>query len=257
MRMYKMAMGLLLAALLRGDADAATEGAEITIAIRGEHKGVILALLEAVDQKTTITGITALDSLSSTYGLIGIYRTGRGSGFYGHRFRLTFPPGADVEAIAEAYQNVWEDPPSDIENAGLRLLAKVGAGTASGLFYTAAATAGLKSDSSMGFEILGGAIIGCSVGFPLGVTLVDPYDSGPKTLLAGVVPILTTYFLLKVSQPREGTVVLLAYGVPVISLISSLTVSELSRQPPQDRRVSLGLSPTLNSGLSAVATLRF
>ena len=130
-----------------------TEPKEITIYILGEHKAVVLALLEAVDEETTITGIADFDALSATYGLIGIYRKGRSSsGFYGHRFRLTFPPDADVPAIAGAYwnlsyvQSIEPEPPSetraqkhpfDIENAGLRLLAKVAAGTTSGgRFYS-------------------------------------------------------------------------------------------------------------------------
>ena len=81
-----------------------TEPKEITIYVRGEYKAVTAALLDAVDEGTPITGVADFDSLSSTYGLIGIYlKSSRSSGFYGHRFRLTFPPGADVASIAGAY----------------------------------------------------------------------------------------------------------------------------------------------------------
>ena len=80
------------------------EPKEITIYIRGGYKAVTAALLDAVDEGTPVTGIADFDSLSSTYGLMRIYRKGRGaSGFYGHRFRLTFPPVADVAAITGAY----------------------------------------------------------------------------------------------------------------------------------------------------------
>ena len=83
-----------------------TEPKEITIYIRGGHK-TVAALLDAVDEGTLVTGIADFDSLSSTYGLMGIYRKGRrSSGFYGHRFRLTFPSGADVASIAGAYWNL-------------------------------------------------------------------------------------------------------------------------------------------------------
>lgn len=75
-----------------------TETKEITIYIGGEYKTVAAALLDAVDEETPITGVADFDSLSSTYGLIGI-----SSGFYGYRFRLTFPPAADVASIAGAY----------------------------------------------------------------------------------------------------------------------------------------------------------
>ena len=83
------------------------ETQEITIHISGEHKAVISALLAAVDEETTRTGIAELDALAATYGLMGIYRKGRISPFYYRsRFRLTFPPGADVVAIAGAYGNL-------------------------------------------------------------------------------------------------------------------------------------------------------
>ena len=79
---------------------------EITIYIRGEHKAVVAALVDAVDEETTITGIADFDALSATYGLMGIYRTGRMSPFYGYRFRMMFPPGVDVAAIAGTYWNL-------------------------------------------------------------------------------------------------------------------------------------------------------
>ena len=83
-----------------------TEPKEITIYIRGEHKAVVAALVDAVDEETTITGIADFDALSATYGLRGIDRMGKMSPFYGYRFRLTFPQGADVAAIAGAYWNL-------------------------------------------------------------------------------------------------------------------------------------------------------
>ncbi len=94
---------------------------------------------------------------------------------------------------------VKEIPPSgwDLEkNNGLRRLAKVAAGTASGIAVTAVAI-GVQYEtredpSSSGYEgiayFLVGAAIGCSVGFPLGVSAVDPYGSLPSTLLAGAIP---------------------------------------------------------------------
>ena len=96
----------LFAAFMAAEADARTEPAEITIHIRGEHKAVISALLAAVDEGTTRTGIAELDSLAATYGLIGIERKGRMSPFYGYQFQLTFPPDSDGTAIAGAYWNL-------------------------------------------------------------------------------------------------------------------------------------------------------
>ena len=219
-----------------------------------------------------LQGIADFDSLSATYGLMGIHRTGRMSPFYyGNRFRLTFPPAADVATVTAAYgnlsyiQSVEHKPPPetraqkhpfDKENAGLRLLAKVATGTASGVAFTVI-VAGAIANESMGGHFLGGAAIGCSVGFPIGVTAVDPYDSLPKTLLAGVIPgalgIGSVQFR-NIQSSDIWFVLGMAYVAPVIS---SLYASEASRKPPQSRRVSFALAPTLNGGLSAVATLRF
>ena len=112
-----LAVITLFAMLMVEDADAdqavnqkKTEPKEITIYIGGEYKTVAAALLDAVDEETPITGVADFDSLSSTYGLIGI-----SSGFYGYRFRLTFPPAADVASIAGAY---WSLPYIDsVESA--------------------------------------------------------------------------------------------------------------------------------------------
>lgn len=83
------------------------EPKEITIYISGEYKAVVLALLGAVDKGTLVTEIADFDSLSATYGLMEIYRKSRkSSGFYGHRFRLTFPPPTDVASIIGAYGNL-------------------------------------------------------------------------------------------------------------------------------------------------------
>ena len=75
--MHRVATGGLFALLLMGDAHAATEPEAIEIFIPQEHKEVISALLKAVEEGTTVTGIAEFDSLSATYGLIGVYGKGR------------------------------------------------------------------------------------------------------------------------------------------------------------------------------------
>ena len=160
--------------------------------------------------------------------------------------------------------------PFDIENAGLRILAKVAVGTFSGIASTGVVMGVLDriyepygdpdADAyrEIGFSLFG-AIIGCSAGFPLGISSVDPYDSLPKTLLAGVIPGAVGIGLI---WAGHETGFLIAYVFPVIS---SLAASESSRQSlsaelkskPQSRRISFVLVPTLNGGLSTVATLRF
>ena len=57
MIMYRMVVIALFAVLLMDDAYAEMEPAEITIHIRAEHKAIVSALLEAVDEGTLVTGI--------------------------------------------------------------------------------------------------------------------------------------------------------------------------------------------------------
>ena len=142
------------------------------------------------------------------------------------------------------------------EDMTLRIAKKVAGGTIFCFSFTVLGLWGSVDDSysDSGFEgaalVLSTAAIGTSIGFPLGVSLVDPYDSFPKTLLAGVIPI----GLWRMGNSVEESGFWLA---SIVSVISSLTVSELSRKPPQARRVSVGLIPDPKGGLSAVATLRF
>ena len=175
-------------------------------------------------------------------------------------------PGHTQDAPADSLA-VVEMRRFDIENDGLRNLAKLGVGTLSGVLVTGVVTKSVlpriypPKDPDDTFRELGlfllGVGVGCSVGFPLGVTAVDPYDSFPKTLLAGVIPGLVGLGLLleaAVDDDLAGTGFLLMYVVPPIS---SLAVSEASRKPPQPSRISLGLAPTTNGSLSAVAQLCF
>ena len=139
------------------------------------------------------------------------------------------------------------------EDMTLRIAKKVAGGTVFCFAFTVLGLWGSEGDGSYsdsGLEgaalVLSTAAIGTSVGFPLGVSLVDPYDSLPKTLLAGVIPI----GLWRIGVSGFWT-------ASIVSVISSLTASELSRNHPQAHRISVGLVPAPNRGLSAVTTLRF
>ena len=142
------------------------------------------------------------------------------------------------------------------EDGSLRIPKKVAGGIIFCFSFTVlglwGSVDGSSYDSGLEWAVppLSIAAIGTSVGFPLGVSLVDPYDSFPKTLLAGVIPI---------GLWRMGNSVSVSgfWMASIVSVISSLTVSELSRKPPQAHRISVGLVPAPNRGLSAVATLRF
>ena len=96
-----------------------------------------------------------------------------------------------------------------------------------------------------------GFCIGNVIGTPLGVSVVDSHDLFIASLVGSVVG-LTGGIGLTIAS--SGVLFPSLFIGPVIG---ATMMSEQSRKPPQVRRVSLSLSPTLNGGLSAVATLRF
>ena len=174
---------------------------------------------------------------------------------------LAVLPMGDAEAVEQERRR-----PFDIENRGLRLLAKVAAGTASGVAVTAIAIdvqAAIYQPSEVptsgheGIAFLAyGALFGGTVGFPIGVSAVDPHDSFVATLMGGVMVGGVGYAL--VGAGRGSWVSVIGGAVALCGpLISSLYASEKSRQLPQDRRVSFGLVPQPQRSLSVVVTLRF
>ena len=257
------------------------EPKEITIYISGAHKAVAMALLDAVDEGTPMTGVADFDSLSATYGLMGVYRKGSSSsGFYGHRFRLTFPPDADVAVIAGAYwnlpyvQSVEPDPPPEararklvqlaqarpgdslaVESPTIRVTKKLGAGFLGGSFgvlvvFIVGENFASSSDPiaavAAGPDI---ALLGYTFGCPLGVSWVDSRDRGLLTWAGS----MAGWFVGRMALERGDS-------WPFAPLIGATIASELWRKSPQDTqdsRVSVSLGPTPNGGLSAVATLRF
>ena len=168
------------------------------------------------------------------------------------RLRET-PDGRSMGRVKERHR------PFDIEDAGLRRLAKVAAGTASGIFTTVIVANVIATDSrTMGGHYLGGAAIGSSVGFPLGVSSVDPYDSLSKTLLAGVIPAAVGIGSVQFRNIQGRDMWFFAFGMAyVIPVIGSLIASELSRDFSQDRHISLGVAPIPNGALSVSTTLHF
>ena len=146
---------------------------------------------------------------------------------------LSGQPWPERSDWTEAYGTSSTDKYTETE---LRIAKKVAAGTALGVVFGVLGAKMAYEDGLMGYPLFG-VLIGSTVGFPLGVTLVDPYDSFVETMLIGGI---------------VGGI------IPVVGpIIGSLYVSEKSRKSLQDRRVSFDLFPTLNGGLSAVAQLRF
>ena len=259
-----LAVLTLFAAFTAAQAEAETEPQAITIHIPGGHKRVVSALFVAVDEGTPVTGIAELDSLAATYGLIGIYRTNRhSSGFYGYRFRLTFPPGADVAAIAGAYGTYTEKMDIQrsmrvdrVENPIIRVAKKLGAGVLGGSFGVLVVFVigeSADSDADPIAAVAAGphiALIGYTLGSPIGVSWVDSRDKGILTWGGSV----AGWLVGRMGVKRD-------YWPLIYSpLIGATIASELWRKPPQDSqnsRVSVRLGAAPNGGLSAVATLRF
>ena len=269
-----------------------TESKEITIYILGEYKAVAAALLDAVDEGTPVTGIADFDSLSATYGLLGIYRKGsRSSGFYGHRFRLTFPPAADVAVIGGAYWNlpyvrsVEPKPPGRVPDkrisqaasadslADIRIGKKLAAGVGGGLVGVLAggligsiygsserqSTEGDPHPLEGIVLVLSGMWGGYIVGTAAGVSGVDPQDDFSTTLGGSVLMGVGVPYAIDFISVKTGWESGILMGVSAIlgPMVGAMIASERGRKPPQDRRVSFGLASTLYGGLSAVTTLRF
>ena len=184
---------------------------------------------------------------------------------------LVRPVQAQTEAVDSLIVKEIS-PPFDIENEALRFSAKVAAGTVSSIAFTAMSFIQIgvvgqalsddsySDDGLEGYGLLYASLyVGNLVGFPLGVSKVDPHDSLGKTLLGSGVAGLGGLGLIAIAViTRSETLahlgVVVSFAAPPIV---SIAMSEASRQPPESRRVSFGLAPTPNGDLSAVATLRF
>jgi len=217
---------------------------EITIHIGGEHKTVVAALLAAVDAGTTVTGIAELDSLAVTYGLIGIYRKGRMSPFYGSQFRLTFPPGSDGAAIAGAYRNI---------SSG-RQRSKL-AGRVVGKFCVGTLMGSAIALASRGVDV---ALVGYPIGVGVGTSLFDRhhyYRSLVFSIGGSLLGVGIGFALIPIDPWRNPVGAI--GGIMIISSATATLASELFRKPPESGRFSVGLVPDARGNWSARATLRF
>ena len=233
---------------------------EITLYIRGEHKAVVAALLDAVDAGTLVTGIADFDALSATYGLMGIDRTGRMSPFYhGNRFRLTFPPGVDVATVTTAYgnlsyiQSVEHEPPLETRAQNLvqptptlgnslndraitRIPKKVGVGALTTVGVGLVFMVGGSTGGDSGIGAWAGVLAAQFYGYPIGVYLADREGSsfwmtcvGQVAGWWGAIKLLeeeskNSYY--EPSELRKWTALGAVLGAPVMA-------SELSRLVPK------------------------
>ena len=181
-------------------------------------------------------------------------------------------PPLETQTAPEDSLTVKEKSPLfDIDDKGLRIFAKAGAGIITSAAITAPLIGVIAWASSLDDESSGRNDIGSGVGIlvvsffthmfgtPIGVVLVDPHDSPKETLrwaqIGGWGGLGVGAVVAGIPEPlnRIGGFAAIVLG-PVVG---SIYGSEKSRQPPQDRRVSVNLAPTFNGGLSAPATLHF
>ena len=179
-------------------------------------------------------------------------------------------PPLEPPIVPEDSLTVKEKSPLfDIADKDLRIFAKASAGIITSAAITAPligviAWASSLDDESNGSEYGGVGIFIFSLfshvfGSPIGVTLVDPHDSPNETLrwaqIGGLGGLGVGVVFAGIPEPL-GTIGFFA-ATALGPVVGSIYGSEKSRLPPEARRVSFGLSPTLNGGLSASATLHF
>ena len=142
------------------------------------------------------------------------------------------------------------------ENQSRRIVGKLAGGVLGGtLVGLAVGSAAEKvSDCTGTFCGLGNSLIGgwfgYLVGVPAGMSVFDPYDQFKYSLVGSLIGGAASLPLLYIEED-------LWPALFIVPFVSAAIMSEFSRKPPQDSRVSIGLLPGPKGRVSAVATLRF
>ena len=97
---------------------------------------------------------------------------------------------------------------------------------------------------------LSGAMIGYTVGVPIGVSSEDPQDRFTYSLAGSLIGGAAGLGLIYAKEKFWPALF-------IFPLVGSTIMSEVFRNPPEVRRVSIGLLPGTKGRVSAVATLRF
>ena len=243
------------------------ERQEITIHISGEHTAVVAAVLAAIDQETTRTGIADFDALSAAYGLIELSsKSKRSSDLYGYYFRLTFLPTTDIASVARAYGNlsyirfVESASKPDVHfwkmdrqraNWGGRVAGKFCVGTLMG------------SAIVLAIRDVDDAWVGYPIGVGIGISLFDRHHyyrslvfSIGGSLLGGGIGGIGLALTTDAWSSPGGAIVAIGC-VMIVSSATATLASELFRKSPESDRFSIGLMPDARGNWSARATLRF
>ena len=91
------------------------------------------------------------------------------------------------------------------------------------------------------------------IGVPAGMSLFDPYDQFKYSLAGSLIGGAVSLVIFTDKELAEK----LWPSLLICPLVGATILSELSRELPENRRVSIGLLPGPKGRLSAIAMLRF
>ena len=146
------------------------------------------------------------------------------------------------------------------DKATLRIVKKLGAGALwgalSGLLLEGVLIGSNRNGGNdFGLSFFFGQLLGYTFVTPVGVSRVDQHDHYLSALTGSVMGVILLTRVIEIDSAvdkRSDMWPLLASSV-----IGATIMSELSRHVPASSRLSLGVAPDFQGGLSAVATLRF
>ena len=141
-----------------------------------------------------------------------------------------------------------------------RIVKKLGAGALwgalSGLLLEGVLIGSNRNGGNdFGLSFVFGQLLGYTFVTPIGVSRIDQHDHYISALIGSVMGVILLTRVIEIDSAvdkRSDMWPLLASSV-----IGATIMSELSRHVPASSRLSLGVAPDFQGGLSAVATLRF
>ena len=149
------------------------------------------------------------------------------------------------------------------EERSARVFRKVGAGALGGVVWglggSILGAAVFASDGGCEGDLCGlgavagiylGGVIGYPAGAAVGVSRVDPHDRLIPTLGGSAVGLIAAGYLTAATDVLSPTLF-------VGPIAMAIMMSEWSRDPPEDQRLSISLRPHPWGGISAAAALRF
>ena len=155
-------------------------------------------------------------------------------------------------------------PAKDPQERGGRIARKLAAGAVGGVVggftgLVAVAALGSTEDCAGGDDLcgLGTAVAalflgtaGYGVGAAFGVSRVDPHDQFIPALGGSAAGLIAGFYMTSAATILWPTL----FAAPIIT---ATMMSEWSRDPPEDQRLSIRLRPHPGGGMSAAATLAF